>query len=472
MYLYLYKFAKKENSTATPTGQPYGVNALLKEDTDILHPVFELTDYNFSADYNYIKCSIYGADRYYFVRKIVYETQKLIYMYCDIDVLATWKTDIVATTQFLTRCSDATKYVNTLSEFLNDSANPATVRSITSRIDRWDLFKKSTGYYIVGFNAKGISHPLATRGSVTYVVMDRTDLGVMINDLFTLTGTLGDLAPIQYIVSCVYIPFDYSASDFDHITTEQIDLGGNYSIGIMYEDFKSPKPNGMIDIEHDLSIGDHPDAASHGKYLNYPPYRKIHVLAGPFGDFDIPIEITPQSLRYQIHVDLTDGSATLEICNQYVLTTGKISYMRLVGQVGTTISLAQVVTNTTLDAYKVGTHLASSLGSAIGFNFGGSVAEMGAAVMSAYEGNIPKLTTSGSNGSIASMNYIDTNEEYVSVIDSDLSHVGKPMFKNIALNSIASGSFVMCRNAIVEIGGLVEEQREIIAKMENGFYLE
>ena len=471
MILNLYSFAKKENSTKQPSGVPYQVTAHLKDNTEILNPVFELTEANFISKYNYVKCTIYGKERFYFVTRVEYKTNSIIYMYCEIDVLATWKSYITGTTQFVLRCSDATKYVSTLSEFLNDSANPATISAITRNEDSWDAFTRTGGYYVVGFNAKKIDHPLTVRGSVSYVVMTSTDLAMLKTNLFTLTGSLGDLAPIQYIVSCVYIPLTFSSLDFNQHLSESINLGGAYTLNIDYHSFKTPQTTtGIYTIEHDLTLNDHPDSASNGMYLNFEPYRKIHLLASSFGDFDLPISIMPNAIRYRIIIDLTDGSAMFEITDQYILD--KTVFMRLNGQVGTNVALAQVVTNTTLDAYKVGSHLVSSLGSAVNLNVGNSIAEMGSAIMNAYEGNIPKLSTSGSNGSLASISSIDTNMEYVSVIDTDITHVGKPIFKNLALNTISAGSFVMCRNAIVEIDGLLEEQRLIINRMESGFYID
>lgn len=474
MYIILHKINKKENSTKQPIidSATLGINVNLKDESDVLHPIFELTAANFNHDYNYIEATWFGARRFYFIRNIITVSATIVNFVCEIDVLATWKSFIVSSEQFISRCSDASLYIGSDSEYLNDSANPATIKATTLKKDEWDLFDRSGGYYVIGFNAKKIDHPLTVRGSVSYVVMNRTDLNVFKTNLFTLTGSTGDLAPIQYIVSCVYIPLTFDSTAFNEYT-ESIELGGSYTVSIHYREFKNPQSSqGLKWYDHDVDLGDHPQAPSMGYFLNYDPYRKAHLIASSFGDFDLPVSIMSNLIHYHIMFDLTDGSAILEVTNQYTLPADKIIYMRINGQIGTNIALAQVVTNSTLDAYKVGSHLAASYGSAITLNVGRSISEMGAAVMSAYEGNIPKLSTSGSNGSIASIGTINTNIEYVSIIDTDLKHVGKPIFKNVALNTITTGSFIMCRNALIEIDGFIEEERKIESYMNNGFYLE
>ena len=230
--------------------------------------------------------------------------------------------------------------------------------------------------------------------------------------------------------------------------------------------------NGIVVLGyHDITLPNHIqyDANDNPKaYLNYEPYSKVHVVGSVFGDFDLPINSLPRKIRYMITIDQTDGTGVLEIMSTDTL----ITFMRINGQVGVPVSLAQSVSQTQADKYRVGFGLISSITAPASFNFGGAISNLGQAVMAAHEGNIPKVQSVGSNGSFVSLMEIKTLYIDNMIQGEDPNHIGNLVYRLIDLNTIASGSFVMCRNAIVEIGGLIEEQREIIAKMESGFYLE
>ena len=93
-------FSKRKNSTKVPTsGTDATVN--LKDDCSILNPVFDCT--GVSDDVNYIYVSDFG--RYYYVSDVVHVTKDRIQIHCDVDVLATYKSQIGGTTAFIERSS-------------------------------------------------------------------------------------------------------------------------------------------------------------------------------------------------------------------------------------------------------------------------------------------------------------------------------------------------------------------------------
>ncbi len=101
MNITAYKFSKRLNSTAIPTsaGTVFN-NVVLKSvyaddgsvDTSILKPDFLLTHTGL-FDFNYI----YAFGVYYFITDIKYGTNNLVLIKCEIDVLATYKIDILNT---------------------------------------------------------------------------------------------------------------------------------------------------------------------------------------------------------------------------------------------------------------------------------------------------------------------------------------------------------------------------------------
>lgn len=93
--LFFTEFSKRKNSTKQPDDTKGVVkNVVLKAQTDKTNPTFMLhgTD-------NYVYCKAWGM--YYFVHRIGYDIDGAQIVYCNIDVLATWKADILRTSAFI-----------------------------------------------------------------------------------------------------------------------------------------------------------------------------------------------------------------------------------------------------------------------------------------------------------------------------------------------------------------------------------
>lgn len=92
-----YKFSKRANSTKQPvneTGTDFSV--VLKDKCSYDRPVF-LLENSGTLDINYIKWGSW----YYHVTDISYVRNDLFEVVCDLDVLATYKTEIGATSAFV-----------------------------------------------------------------------------------------------------------------------------------------------------------------------------------------------------------------------------------------------------------------------------------------------------------------------------------------------------------------------------------
>lgn len=92
--IYADKIAKRRNSTLQPT-LTHSFDVLLKSPTSLHTPTFTISAASF--DYNYIK----WGDRFYFVTDVVSKNSGLWEVSCVIDVLATFKTDILNTTAYV-----------------------------------------------------------------------------------------------------------------------------------------------------------------------------------------------------------------------------------------------------------------------------------------------------------------------------------------------------------------------------------
>lgn len=137
MLITLYNFKKRYNSTKVPTGGKE-IDVRLKEGTSLYTPSFLLTIN--PTNYTYVKYS----NRYYYISDIIYERTSLYRINCNIDVLASYKSNILSTTCYIafsqsqfddrivdTRLStvDRATYKTTSAEILvdGDTANPTFI---------------------------------------------------------------------------------------------------------------------------------------------------------------------------------------------------------------------------------------------------------------------------------------------------------------------------------------------------------
>lgn len=103
--VYLFKYAKKENSTARPaleTGRL--LKCTLKDTCSLNRPDFliDFDDMNAWPDFSYIYVPVWG--KYFFVRDWVNE-KPLWRASCEIDVLASYRSEILASTQYVSYSS-------------------------------------------------------------------------------------------------------------------------------------------------------------------------------------------------------------------------------------------------------------------------------------------------------------------------------------------------------------------------------
>lgn len=89
-----YSTSKRANSTAVPSGGE-GFSVVLKGGCSVLNPVFLLRVGAF--EYNMVQWN----GRYYWVRDVVWERDDLARVSCTVDVLGSWRTQIMNTTAYV-----------------------------------------------------------------------------------------------------------------------------------------------------------------------------------------------------------------------------------------------------------------------------------------------------------------------------------------------------------------------------------
>ena len=166
-------FSKRRNSTKQPASLSDQRTVRLKETTSVDHPTFILTGDQF--DYNYAQ----WGSRYYFIEDIRSAHNGLTEFDCILDVLATYKTEILASTQFVSYSS------NISSIWLPDSRIPLQRNTtIASAETSLNFLFTAGGFYVLSAIGDG-------DGCKTWVT-DISNIKKMINNISQWKDTVGN----------------------------------------------------------------------------------------------------------------------------------------------------------------------------------------------------------------------------------------------------------------------------------------
>ena len=170
--LTLYKFSKRQNSTAVPPSGGTEVSIDLKDQTQILTPTFIL-HWNSYPDYNYAQF----MGRYYFISTIESIRNDIWALSCSVDLLATYKAEILATSAFV--AYDTTANTEITDRRLSTKTTTVHAENVGNA---GDMLGRG---YCVAINTVGES------GCATYI-MDMEDAAGLLN---TLEQTMKALFP-------------------------------------------------------------------------------------------------------------------------------------------------------------------------------------------------------------------------------------------------------------------------------------
>ena len=459
-------FSKKVNSTKQPTGGTVKT-VTLKQPTSIINPVFVMNGYDLTC--NYIK----WGSRYYYVDDIVLAHNDVAEYHCKVDPLASFKTEIGSSSQFVVRSASAYNL------FLNDAIYPTRTDSVrsTTLLPALTCYEDSNvslntgGCYIMGIqNSKG-----GVNGGITYYAMSGIAMNNLLDYLFDKCDFLdaSDISqelqkelinPFQYINSLQWFPFDITGSSA--ITDTEILKFGYWTApdgtGGTTAVYGYPLKYKSLSFGCTSALPAHPDAATRGYYLGSAPYTRRTLLFNSFGS--IPLDPVPYSVVGTIalvcHIDLVTGAAILNVTD----SNGDIVYKGS-GQVGVPSQISQVTQN------MVGAGM-SVLGGAVGLAYGNAVG-FAQGIVSGLENLMPQRQTTGAIGSSADWEHQAVPmivSEFYRQSPADSTDLGRPLCERRTINTLTG--YVQVQNADLETSATSGEKSEILSYMERGFFYE
>lgn len=203
-----YSFSKRKNSTKRPTGAGTQIGVNLKSGTSLVSPTFLI--YSASRPtYNYVVFEGW----YYFITDIVNVRNELYEIICEIDALATGKTNILATTAYVL-------YDSVANTEIPDNRLPMKTTAVVKQNSVAFPYTVDSGCYILSITGAHGSTGIykATSGEIAALIDDLTHIEDNIFDFSSITppvrpsttnvwdwlGYIGDY--LKYMFECAVRP--------------------------------------------------------------------------------------------------------------------------------------------------------------------------------------------------------------------------------------------------------------------------
>ncbi len=460
----LWSFNKKFNSTARPADNESVVyNCVVKDGTQIARPIIELdlglvTD---PSDYNYARIGYF--DRYYFIDEWVFK-DGLWTASMHTDVLATFKTQIGNASLYVLRAS-AESDGRVIDNLYPCKVNCSYDKDVLT-------YPYNDACYVVGCVSKtgGI-------GSITYYVLTQNNITDLVNALLTDVITTQNgfntsdasfalqqsiVDPIQYIKSCVLIP--YPATD---LTTFPLPL----NVEVFGWTFPNVTGLGLlvprVEKTYTFTVKKHPDTNARGNYVNVAPYTKAVLSFPPFGTFDIDTTVIcdATTITCTVILDPTTGDATLRVVANGIILN------ELKTQMGVPIQLSQVTRDYVGGAVSAVSGIAGAVGDFITGNVAGGISSIASGVGNAINSLAPREQSMGSNGTFASYRFApELDFQFFRPVDDDNTHHGRPLCKMRQPKNIPG--YLLIQDGDIGTVGFESENQQIQAMLEAGFYYE
>lgn len=489
MQILLYSgFRKRENSTKTPlvADATRTVTGYLREPCSIMNPVFKIERFPSDASPQSFTYAYIGEfARWYFVKDWTW-AEGLWECSLEVDVLASFKTDIGNSQAYIDRC--AYEYDGAVT----DKLYPITTNFNTERADistDWYNLAPSAGCYVLGIIGSANRSTSQLGGAVTYYVLSPAQMGALMEYLLgtpfledngfpAIMSTFQQLTqdtakalinPVQYIASCMWFP----------CTPSTIGDGQNHRIVLGYYDLDTNTVSGQyltsqitqFHLTGEIPI--HPQAASRGKYLNYAPYTRLTLNVQPFGS--IPLDTSfceiGSYLYGTVWTDTITGKAVLRLelyPDSAHVGTGAI-VCETSSMMGIPIQLAQM-TPDYLSAIPGFVNAGISIDRAVDGD--SSAFDMASSqIGNAVDALMPQVERQGITGSfIAETVPAQLTAQHFVVTDEDNTEFGRPLCAIRRIGDIPG--FIKCRDAHVDFSCYKDEKTRILNYMTSGFFWE
>lgn len=489
--IYIWNFAKKINSTATPStteGATLIENVNLKAPCTLRNPVFALQGIpNFDGNYLYVP----DWERYYYVDSIEFTNSNIVTLSCSIDVLATYKTSILSTNAYVVR-SSVKRDSSITDSFYVSKTGKNYLENNFQFID-----PSLSGMYVVGIVGKRQGTSGSITGATQYVWMSQDMLAQLMNFLFNPDNFSDEIVdnvvktffnPFQYIVDCLYFPFQLTLSESVSLSLGWFEPKTDAGYNITCTPIVSPQ---YIKAQGGENINiPRPISTDVNDYRNYAPYTNYRLYIPYAGWIEIDSALLKQDTQLNIDtmVDVPSGTMMVKISgtqSDNIITTIECNCGAHVPIAQSTIM--QNTIGTVTSAIGAGASGISKFTNFLadiandneaGRNFASKMRALGSgadSVSDAVGEMSGQISTKGSLGNI-SERFFEYNCrlvcEYYSVVTMDNNDFGSPYCVPETLSQ-HSGGYIVCKGPHFQNGSATREDiADVESYLEGGVYLE
>lgn len=453
----LYTFSKEVNSTRRPSGQGATYNCQSNADFDIINPRIPLAMAAGSAAnpsaYNYMYVPAWN--RYYWINRWAWEGG-LWTAYGSVDALASWKTEIGATSAYILRAA-AEKDGSVIDNLYPQTAN---VTSVLQTVDSpWDL-NPENGSFIVGIVGSGATQYLrfgynALNLFLQYILSDAYAIDAIgALSLSTNPELKAVLDPLQYISTIVWLPFGaVNGSPVTTVRVGYVDVSvAAYTLG-----------NGYESGHASFTVRRHPKAGTLGSWTN-AALTDYRLYFPPFGTINIDplLAAKATTIHCDFRVDCRTGRATLG------LTTDSAFLCQVSGQVGIPWQIGQTVA-AGYGASQLLTGALSTGLSIVAGNVPGAITGGLGMIGDAARAKVPSTNTVGGTGGVDGLvGNLSLVYDYHDIVDVDNTHRGSPLCAVRTISALSG--YILCSDVELTIPCTAEESAQIKDYMERGFF--
>ena len=460
-------FSKEHNSTKQPSGGTV-VNCYLKDDTSLINPVFVLDSANFSVNY------VGWGSRYYFVDDVVSIRNSTVELHCSVDALASWKSSIGASSQYVTR--SASQYDGGIIDNIYPARVYETIEDTVVDLTLTSALASSN--YVVGVINKASDES----GGITYYAMTPAMFADLLDVLYGgswLNAPATEVSlelqkelvnPFQYIAFIMSFPYDITTG----LVQKEVKFGywaSGVFAGVITSDVR------YLNIFAGTVLPDHPQASTRGVYMNASPFTRRILHCYGFGDIllDSIDFIHDNHITLNLMVDKYNGTGKLEISN----TGNTTLHQTLYGQIGINVPISQITANTGGNpvtmimkdiqaGYVNGTNRMAQR-TRDGKMFGG--AHLHDYVGDAISDLMPHVQSQGSQGSgVYFTDRPHITSKFMNLVAIDAEHNGRPLMQTKVIGTLSG--FIQVAHPDVDIPATTHEKDIISDYMQSGFYYE
>lgn len=476
-------FKKKTNSTKRPTlsdGDEF--HCKLKESCSMLSPTIILDIGTTDSPYSYTYAYIDDFKRFYFINDWTFNGPTWIAT-MTVDVLATYKSDILNSTLYVLRAADdydgdiyddaypvkATLLPGSPARSLApNSVDISSKRGTYTESNFWQL-SELTGFYIIAVTGANSVKYYGMTGSVFFQLI-KDLLNYVPQDFSDVSdGIAKSIAkPIQYIANAYWLPITSVPLFSTYAQSQKIKFGW-YEMGPYYC-MELDAQHDSLTIRFTLDVPKHPYSDDRGNYLNMQPFTIYNLDYLPFGTFclnNVDISLT-DTLACAVELDMPTGKGELYVSTE----SGKILLTHAASLYGVPIPIAQA-TNDLFSS--ISSVLGGGIGAVVGISTGdvvGAVTSAATGIASAVKSFLPNINSVGSQGSLVGFarHIPQLWTKCYDIVDEDNAHNGRPLCQDVQILTL--DGYILCRDGDINLDCTPEERSEISNYLTGGFFNE